>query len=311
MLCSRNGKIPPQAFSFCTEIRHVLVENGVKIVGEAAWRCCRQLQIVHLPDTVVGLLHGAFSKCQVLRVVVAPSCKYFGTKVFEECCSLTQVGAAHCPSNKLAPQAQLRPRAFQACTALRNINLGMSESATTYPNRCLPDCCFQESGIVELALPTSFHRIGFAACMSCQQLQIVDLSQTDVLEILGSTFAYCSQLQQLCLPRMLRTIEQEAFYKCISLKEVSTPPSLLYIARHAFAGCTHLRIILKQGKSSTWRGTYAQSNAFDKCEHFDKPTWLRVLPIDANDLWREDFLDPAPKTSNASEAGEEQGRRGQ
>ena len=310
VLCSRNGKIPPQAFSFCTEIRHVLVENGVKIVGEAAWRCCRQLQIVHLPDTVVGLLHGAFSKCQVLRVVVAPSCKYFGTKVFEECCSLTQVGAAHCPSNKLAPQAQLRPRAFQACTALRNINLGMSESATTYPNRCLPDCCFQESGIVELALPTSFHRIGFAACMSCQQLQIVDLSQTDVLEILGSTFAHCSQLQQLCLPRMLRTIEQEAFYKCISLKEVSTPPSLLYIARHAFAGCTHLRIILKQGKSSTWRGTYAQSNAFDKCEHFDKPTWLRVLPNDANDLWREDYLDPAPKTSNASEAGEEQGRRG-
>ena len=81
---------------------------------------------------------------------------------------------------------------------------------------------------------------------------------------------------------MLRTIEQEAFYKCTSLKEVSTPPSLLYIARHA--------------------------NAFDKCEHFDKPTWLRVLPNDANDLWREDYLDPAPKTSNASEAGEEQGR---
>ena len=70
-------------------------------------------------------------------------------------------------------------------------------------------------------------------------------------------------------------------------------------------------VLLKQGKSSTWRGTYAQSNAFDKCEHFDKPTWLRVLPNDANDLWREDYLDPAPKTSNASEAGEEQGRRGQ
>ena len=66
VLCSRNGKIPPKAFSFCTEIRHVLVENGVKIVGEAARRCCRQLQIVHLPDAVVGLLHGAFSKCQVL-----------------------------------------------------------------------------------------------------------------------------------------------------------------------------------------------------------------------------------------------------
>ena len=180
-----------------------------------------------------------------------PKLQVFRHQGIRRVCSLTQIGAAHCPSNKLAPQAQLRPRAFQACTELRNINLGTSESATTYPNRCLPECCFQESGVVELALPTSFHRIGFAACMSCRQLQIVDLSQTDVLEILGSTFAHCSQLQQLCLPRMLRTIEQEAFYKCTSPKEVSTPPSLLYIARHAFAGCTHLQIILKQGKSST------------------------------------------------------------
>ena len=303
---SRNDKIPPQAFSFCAEIRHALVENGVRIVGEAAWRSCRQLQIVHLPDTVVSLLHGAFSRCQVLRVVVAPGCKYFGTIVFEECRSLTQVGAAQCPSNRLAPQAQLRPRAFQACTALRHINLDTSEPDTAHPNRCLPDCCFLEAGIVALALPTDFNRIGSAACASCQQLQTVDLSQTDVLEILGSTFAHCSQLQQLCLPRNLRTIEQEAFLKCTSLQEVSTPPSLLYITRRAFAGCTQLRAILKQGKSKTRRGTYARPNAFDKCEQLDQPTWLRVLPADANDLWREDFLDPAPKASNAFEAGKEQ-----
>ena len=109
----RNDKISPQAFSFCTEIRHALVESGVKIVGEAAWMSCRQLQIVHLPDTVVSLLHGAFSWCQILRVVVAPGCKHFGTKVFEECRSLTRVGTAQCPSNRLAPQAQLRPRAFK------------------------------------------------------------------------------------------------------------------------------------------------------------------------------------------------------
>ena len=32
---SRNDQIPPQAFSFCTEIRHALVENAVKIVAAA------------------------------------------------------------------------------------------------------------------------------------------------------------------------------------------------------------------------------------------------------------------------------------
>ena len=290
----RHDKIPPQAFSFHTDVRHVLVEPGMRIVGEAAWRSCRQLQVVHLPDTVVSLLHGAFSRCRVLRVVTAPGCQHFGTKVFEECCSLTQIGVTQCPGNILAPQAQLRPRVFQGCTALQHLDLGKSGCGPTHPNRSLPDCCFLEAGIVALFLPSDFNRIGTAACVSCQQLQTVDLSQTCISELLGSTFAYCSQLQQLSLPQNLRIIEQEAFLKCTSLQEVCVPPSLLYIARRAFAGCTQLRAVRKKGKSKTWRGTYARLNAFDKCEHLDKPQWLRFLPPNANDQWREDFQEAIP-----------------
>ena len=109
----------------------------------------------------------------------APGCKHFGTKAFEECRSLTRVGTAQCPSNRPAPQAQLRPRAFKHATALSHINLGMPEPDAARPNRCLPDCCFLEAGIVALALPTDFNRIGSTACASRQQLQTVDLSQTE------------------------------------------------------------------------------------------------------------------------------------
>ena len=42
-------------------------------------------------------------------------------------------------------------------------------------------------------------------------------------------------------------------------------------------------------------------------EHMSDPMPLtkmhRVLPADASDPWREDFLEPAPKTSNALAAG--------
>ena len=138
-------------------------------------------------------------------------------------------------------------------------------------------------------------RIGTAACVSCQQLQTVDLSQTCVIELLGSTFAYCSQLQELSLSKKnFRIIEQEAFLKCTSLQEVCVSSSLLYIARRAFAGCTQLRAVRKKGKSKTWRGTYARLNAFDKCEQLDKPQWLRFLPPNANDQWREDFQEAIP-----------------
>ena len=79
----------------------------------------------------------------------------------------------------MSQQSASRPRASQACTALSHINLGMPEPDAAHPNRCLPDCCFLEAGIVALALPTDFNRIGSTACASRQQLQTVDLSQTE------------------------------------------------------------------------------------------------------------------------------------
>ena len=90
-------------------------------------------------------------------------------------------------------------------------------------------------------------------------------------------------------PEIYGIIEQEAFLKCTSLQEVCIPPSLLHIARRAFAGRTQLRAVRKKGKSQTWRGTHARLNAFDKCEQLDKPQWLRFLPPNVEDQWREDF----------------------
>ena len=284
-------RILPQAFSCHTDVRRVQVEAGVRVVGEAAWRSCQRLQVVHLPDTVVCLRRGVFCKCGLLREVVAPGCRHFGVKAFEACCSLTQLGATHHPGNQLAPQAQFRPRAFQKCTALCHLNMEQTEYDSANPNRYLPACCFLEAGIVSLSLPPDFNWVGPAACARCQQLQIVDLSRADIIEILGSTFAHCSQLRQLRLSRHLRVIEQEAFFQCASLQDVCTPPSLLYIARRAFAGCTQLRAFCKTGKSKTWRGTYARLNAFDKCEQLDKPKWLLFLPPNAKDQWREDFTE--------------------
>ena len=91
----------------------------------------RQLQVVELPETVVSLLHGAFRCCRALRAAIAPGCQHFGPKAFEECCSLTQMGVTQCPDNILAPQAQLRPRVFQGCTALQHLNLGQKGQGST------------------------------------------------------------------------------------------------------------------------------------------------------------------------------------
>ena len=72
------------------------------------------------------------------------------------------------------------------------------------------------------------------------KLQTVDISRTEINEILGGTFARCSQLQHLKLAKTLRRIEREAFLRCTSLEEIHTPPALLHINKRAFAGCTRM-----------------------------------------------------------------------
>ena len=152
-----------------------------------------RLQVVQLPSTVACLQDGVFRRSYVLRTVLAPGCKHFGMCVFEECCSLAQIGTQGDVANQLAPQAQFRPRAFEKCSALRQISLEKAEYDPTNLTRCLPECCFLEAGIVSLRLPPDFNWIGPAACELCKRLQLVDLSRTDISEILGSTFLHTAR----------------------------------------------------------------------------------------------------------------------
>ena len=202
-----NDKISPQVFSFCTEIRHV-VESGVKIVGEAAW------EAVNSANRPLARQSSAITWRRQTPRVVAPGCKHFGLKY----------------SKSVAPQrGWIRLNAQQSASLPSPSEVSsfssMHSSESHQFRHARAGCSAHKpmlagllSGIVALALPTDFNRMGSAACASCQQLQTVDLSQADVLEILGSAFAHCSQLQQLCLSRNLRIIKQEAFLKCTSLR---------------------------------------------------------------------------------------------
>ena len=120
----------------------------------------------------------AFSRCYALRTVLAPGCKQFGAHAFEECCSLIQIGTHNDATNQLAPQAELMPRAFEKCTALRHLDLEKSAYNPARLTRVLPECCFLEAGLTTLTLPPDFTWIGPAACERCLQLQLVDLSHT-------------------------------------------------------------------------------------------------------------------------------------
>ena len=86
--------VPEGAFAGVPRLRHVSVESDVRLIGAEAWQNCRQLRIVKLPATVVGISDNAFRDCKLLNSVLAPGCLEFGYKAFAECCSSQWVYAS-------------------------------------------------------------------------------------------------------------------------------------------------------------------------------------------------------------------------
>ena len=72
--------VPEWAFAGVPRLRHVSVESGIRLIGAEAWQDCRQLRIVKLPATVVGIADNAFRDCKLLNSVLAPGCRDFGYK---------------------------------------------------------------------------------------------------------------------------------------------------------------------------------------------------------------------------------------
>ena len=231
-------RVFPQAFSHVANVRHVQVDAGYRIIGEGAWRNCQHLQIVHLDSTVISLQTQAFHRCYALRKVIAPGCKQFGAQVFEECCALLQIGTTHDATNQLAPQAEFMPRAFRKCTVLHQINFELTEHQPNGRTRCLPECCFMEAGLTALTLPPEFNWMGPSACERCMQRQLVDLSRTEIIEIMGGTFAQqtlaniktpwstednsTGSLPQMCLPNRGARASHIALYCTTSFCGVHT-----------------------------------------------------------------------------------------
>ena len=61
-------------------MRHVSVEPGIRFSKAEAWQNCRQLRIVKLPATVVGISDNVFRDCKLLNSVAAPGCQTLGVK---------------------------------------------------------------------------------------------------------------------------------------------------------------------------------------------------------------------------------------
>ena len=213
----------------------------------------RQLRIVKLPATVVGIADNVFRDCKLLNSVLAPGCRDFGYKAFSECCSLQRVYASGGAANVFSGETNFGQYLFQGCINLAEVTVSGVSSLRSELNgltqqdrtRELASGCLSSTGIYTLVLPKHFVAIGAHACDSCRLLNSVDLRNTMIEEIPEFTFVHCTSLREVFLPTTLHTIRVKAFMNCAALVELAIPPALKYIGSRAFLDCTALRRLVK------------------------------------------------------------------
>lgn len=212
----------------------------VTVLAEDAFKGCGALESVTLPDTLTTIQDSAFSGCAALTEVEIPeSVVRIGSFVFEGCTSLTAIEVAEGCESYCDDGGVLYTKDMGE---LIRYPQAKEDVSYTTPDSCavLSPWSFTEcANLQRIELP-GVVSIGADAFFCATSVQTVQLSD-DVQELIGATFAYCTNLRKINLPASLKTIGDKCFYGCVSLPSVTLPNGLTTIGEQAFYGCVQLK----------------------------------------------------------------------
>ena len=182
------------------------IRKGVKVIGDGAFKLCKSLTSINIPNSVTTIGDLAFGGCKSLTNINIPN-------------SVTTIGEG----------------AFEFCKSLTNINI--PNSVTTIGNSA-----FACASLISINIPNSVTTIGDSAFSGCDYLASINIPNS-VTTIGKDAFSYCASLASINIPNSVTTIGNSAFAWCDSLTSINIPNSVTTIGDGAFAWCASLTSI--------------------------------------------------------------------
>ncbi len=168
-----------------SEIRNLILPDGLTHVGTLAFYDCSKLTIVDLPNKVESVGDFAFASCEKLKLLdLGDGLRTIGKSAFHGCWELTDV---HLP-----------------------------QSLQSIGEQAFYDC----ASITGLVIPAGVTKLGSASFAYCTSLVRAEI-QTNLQILPEWTFFGCSQLNTLILPSTITEMENAALRGCDNLNTVS------------------------------------------------------------------------------------------
>lgn len=204
--------VPRDMFGKCTGLKKVTLKNGVRSIGEDAFRDCSSLEGVIFENTVLEKISdGAFWGCSALSSIALPDSvteiernAFFetGLRNIQLPEKLTLIGGGAFYNCKNLKQVQLPPQ-------LKELGEG---------------AFFNCENLTQIQLPAQLNKLGTDAFRNCTSLDKIDIP-AGLTQIEPDTFCNTG-LTSVTLHEGLTKIEDGAFHDCLKLKKIRIPKSV-------------------------------------------------------------------------------------
>lgn len=145
--------------AYKSEIRSVVIEEGITSLGRYAFQSCSELVEVSIPKSITRIGMSAFADCDDLKEVVLPeNLVNIGSYAFEFCYSLTDITIP-------GSVTQIGSSAFSYCKGLKSATL--LDGVKNIDSYAFSNC----SALEEIVIPRGITTIGTSAFKNCSGLQ--------------------------------------------------------------------------------------------------------------------------------------------
>ena len=209
--------IKAESFRGCSALKTANISGGIAL-GDNAFRDCRALETITLPDGLESIGSGVFQDCQVMTAVEIPSTvTSIGSGAFWACKCLTEV---------IIPDGvtTIKANTFDSCSSLEF--LGLPVSVTTVEKYAFYGTALStviyggseaDKNSISIAannnpLTNATWNYAVASTLSLRVIEEIEILEEDGIEIIDADLlAGYPDLKVLILPKTIRGIEENAF----------------------------------------------------------------------------------------------------
>lgn len=203
--------------------------NGltVKSITSDAFKDCKSLVSVTIPEGVTTIGNGAFFNCRNLKTVAIPSTVTELTKgMFDYCVSLSEINIADANTTYISVDGIVFSKDHTKIVFYPNGREGeytIPDTVTSIEAEAFSDC----NGITSIHIPEGVTSIG------------------------NQAFAY-SNLSEISMSASVKTIGYSVFSGCDNLTEILISSGVTSIGEYAFYGCDNLTAINVSADNQTY-----------------------------------------------------------